>query len=678
MNPTHDKELINQIRENWEPLLQTISTEAKDKANGRASYVCPLCNHGKNGDGLTYNPKSKDGAALHCFSCGFSGDVIDLYRQKEGKTLPEALEDLAKILNIPTIKNEPVATKQGKKKAIGEYKIITEDKNPAEAHQTRDTGIYEKTLDFTEYYKQSAERLKDPAALAYLSKRGISEDTARRFDIGFDPEADPIGKGYKTPRIIIPVSKGFYVARAIKETDPKYKALNPIGGKANIFNEAVIFAQDAQEVFITEGIFDALSIIEAGAEAVALNSTSNRRKLLDDLARIASRATLILSLDNDEAGQKATEEIRKGLERLNISFTIANISGDAKDPNEAFTKNRAAFISAVKEAQRKANGKPDNVLYYIDNFMNGEIEAFKQEIKTGFSTLDEALGGLYSGLYCIAAISSLGKTTFAAQMADQIAASGHDVIFFSLEQSRLEIVSKSLARITAQRDKQLAVSSLAIRRGYKPDQVKEALTEYKKTVGDRLSIVEGNFNCDAFYIGDYLRRFVKNNYSRPVAVIDYLQILQAARPDGSSRSQSTKDAIDSTVTELKRISRELDITIFIISSVNRANYLTPIDFESLKESGGIEYTCDVIIGLQLACLNEDIFDKRDNIKERRDRIKEAKAETPRKIEAICLKNRYGATGFSQFFNYYPACDLYEADNDAAAVFDPPKRAGRKL
>lgn len=75
------------------------------------------------------------------------------------------------------------------------------------------------------------------------------------------------------------------------------------------------------------------------------------------------------------------------------------------------------------------------------------------------------------------------------------------------------------------------------------------------------------------------------------------------------RQQSAKEAVDNMVPELKRISRELDLTMIIISSVNRANYLTPIDFESLKESGSIEFSCDVLWGLQLQCLNAPDFDK---------------------------------------------------------------------
>lgn len=242
------------------------------------------------------------------------------------------------------------------------------------------------------------------------------------------------------------------------------------------------------------------------------------------------------------------------------------------------------------------------------------------------------------------------------------------------------MVSKSLARITAQTDMEQAVSSLSIRRGYLPAQVLAAAQEYKRQVSDRLSIIEGNFACNISFIGDYIRQYIRRTGTRPVVFIDYLQILQP-ETNAAGRTQTTKETVDTTVTELKRISREHGLTVFIISSVNRANYLTPIDFESLKESGGIEYTCDVVWGLQLQCLNDPVFDKANNIKERRQRIKEAKAATPRKIELCCLKNRYGIANYSTYFDYYPAADLFTECSPDELDFDeqaPQRKTGRKL
>lgn len=125
------------------------------------------------------------------------------------------------------------------------------------------------------------------------------------------------------------------------------------------------------------------------------------------------------------------------------------------------------------------------------------------------------------------------------------------------------------------------------------------------------------------------------------------------------------------------MSRELDLTVFVISSVNRANYLTPIDFESLKESGSIEFTADVIWGLQLQCLNSEIFEKQNNIKERREKVREAKAASPRKIELLCLKNRYGIANYSAYFDYYPANDYFTPCNDLELDFDTAAPKGGK-
>ena len=345
------------------------------------------------------------------------------------------------------------------------------------------------------------------------------------------------------------------------------------------------------------------------------------------------------------------------MQRLNISFVTVDLCGGYNDPNEALQGNRERFTAAVNEAIRTTAARPDNISDYIDRLMSSEIDSFKEakNRRTGFANLDEKAKGLYAGLYVVAAISSLGKTTLCHQIADQLAEAGEDVLFFSMEQSRLELVSKSLARRTAQKDITTAVNSLSIRRGYLPEQVLTAADEYKKSIADRLSIIEGNFSCNISFIGDYIRRYIAKTGKKPIVFIDYLQILQPEL-DERGRTKTTKETVDSTVTELKRLSREQGLTIFVISSVNRANYLTPIDFESLKESGGIEYTADVIWGLQLQCMNEVAIDT--NVSEKRRKVKKAKAESPRKIELVCLKNRYGASNYSAYFDYIPEFDLF--------------------
>lgn len=672
--------------------------------NGRGKgIVCPICGSGsgKNGTGITEKPNSRN-HFLKCWNggCRFEqgGSVIDLYMLERGIDFKQAVSDLAQQLHI----------------SIDPYRgsSAAEDfKSPVEAAAATQTGgnssfsgnatpaaqaatdpaqaVMQPRADYTDYLRKCVNSLAESAeAQAYLEKRGISLDTAAMCNLGFDAAwVSPTvikrqqAKGSTwtpepKPCIIIPSTTSHYVARDIRpnldDQQRKFSKMNE--GEPQIMGAPVLYA-GAENVFVVEGAFDAMSIIEAGQYAIALNSTSNVDKLLKNLEQRPTEATLILCLDNDESGKAATAKLKEGLTRLNISWVTADINCGQKDPNDALQADRAAFEAAVAKATGQAAIRPDNTTAYLDELMAGEIERFKEgkDKATGFSNLDEQTGGLYSGLYVLAAISSLGKTTFALQMADQIAAAGNDVLFFSMEQSRLEMVSKSLARMTAQANINSAVNSLAIRKGYMPPQVIEAVKQYKAQTGERLSIIEGNFNCDIGFIADYIRRYKQQTKTAPVVFIDYLQILQPAA-DGKSRG-SKKDEIDLAITELKRLSREQNLTIIVISSLNRANYLTPFAFESLKESGGIEYTADVVWGLQLGCLDEPLFngDEKSKITEKRARVKEAKAETPRKIQLVCLKNRYGVSSYACNFNYYSQHDLFVP---VATSSTPAGRRGR--
>jgi len=641
-------------------------------------YCCPFCGSGSGNNATGAVKYYPDTNTWHCFACNQTGDVIDLYQQESGADYNGALSLLAQEIGVTIdpyrpdaaadFAPEPKTDRTGGRRS--DFSGGGNEMTPPEAKaaQSGAKAPTEPPADYTPYFRECRSRINDPAALEYLRDRGISPETAAAYWIGYDPAADPAQSGHPCPRIIIPTSTGHYIGRSINPETPKqFAKMNNKGGKPAIFNSRALYAQEAQEVFITEGAFDALSILEAGAVAIALNSAANAEALIKQLEQRRTAATLILCLDNDDAGKKATETLRAGLQRLNISYITANICAGYKDPNEALTGNRDAFTAAIEQARRQTAAKPDNTAFYIDAIMSGEIERFKNDKKTGFANLDAEAGGLYSGLYVLAAISSLGKTSFALQLADQLAERGNDIVFFSLEQSKLELVSKSLARRTAQENPEKAVTSLSIRKGYLPPQVLAAAEAYKEAVGDRLSIVEGNFDCNISFIGDYLRRYVARNKARPVVILDYLQILQPA--DDAPRRASLKETVDNTVTELKRISRELDLTVIVVSSVNRQNYMTPIDFESLKESGGIEFTADVVWGLQLQCINDPIFEKDKGIKEKREKIKAAKAANPRKIELSCLKNRYGKSSYSCYFNYFPANDLFTECSGAELDFD---------
>ena len=337
---------------------------------------------------------------------------------------------------------------------------------------------------------------------------------------------------------------------------------------------------------------------------------------------------------------------------------------------------KEAKFSAIPAFRRRAIKLPsveiittdDNMKAYVTNRMQDEIRAFivSSDTKTGFAQFDKLAGGLYPGLYVLGAISSLGKTTFIQQIADNVAAAGRPVLFFSLEMSRLEMASKSISRKTAQIDFANAVSSLKIRAGVTSKTVQEATQAYIDAIAENMQIIEGGFDTTIESITKYTEAFIsQHNEQKPIVIVDYLQIIQGAQKG------TVREAIDYNVVELKRLSRAYGIPVLVISSINRGNYLLPVDFESFKESGGIEYTADVVLGLQLACLDDNpVFQKDKDIMAKREAIKAAKAENPRKIRLVCLKNRYGRPDWTVTYKYYPQFDYFQEEGGYTEVNTP--------
>jgi len=318
----------------------------------------------------------------------------------------------------------------------------------------------------------------------------------------------------------------------------------------------------------------------------------------------------------------------------------------------------SAPAPAAQAADASSSIKKTNMAEYYEKQFASDIENFKNggRVKSGYANLD-SFTNLYPGLYVIGAISSLGKTTFIHQIGEQIAQSGTHVLFFSLEQSILELASKSIARAIAQEDEKNALSSLQVRRGDLSNSKIAAAIDKSKKYSDKITIVECSFRATIDDITSTVEEYIKQNNTKPVVIIDYLQVIQ---PPLESH-MTTKDLVDYHVRRLKELQTDNKLTLIVISSLNRQNYMTAIDFESFKESGGIEYTADVLWGLQLQCIHKEIFDKQGNINKKRGIIVKAKKDIPRKIELICLKNRFGVSSYICHFDYYPKSDWFKPD-----------------
>ena len=167
----------------------------------------------------------------------------------------------------------------------------------------------------------------------YMHMRGFTLDTLRRFGVGFDAKTRVHGS-LKYPRqaVIYPYSRrlDYYGARflnPITTGDGSIKAMKPPTDKAGnepIFNGAALYGCEA--VFICEGAFDAMAIMQAAADmatvgAVALGGTGGGR-LLDMLTEKPTGAKLFIALDNDDAGRAGAAALAAKLDTLGMNHVV--------------------------------------------------------------------------------------------------------------------------------------------------------------------------------------------------------------------------------------------------------------------------------------------------------------------------------------------------------------------
>jgi replicative DNA helicase len=466
-----------------------------------------------------------------------------------------------------------------------------------------------------------------------------------------------------------------WCARAVSgEASPRY--LNS-RGRMGIWNADVFWEAHGQEaspgtVFVTEGIINAVSLEEALISGngetrlsfVSLCGSGNAAKfvsLFRENIDIFSRWNYIICGDPDGAGVRMNKYLCKNLKERGIKCLALNLEGFAGDINELLLKNPDRLKNLALDAASRVEGFPAPDAYEKASALQSAasvLDSFFEQVKknkniptvsTGFTELDLALGGgLHSGLYVLGAVSSLGKTSFILQMADFISSQGQDVLFFSLEQSIKEMIARSISRFGALLSGcgAEAFSSRELLSGKISGKgsmrlVREAGEAYKKVAG-RLFIKEVEGITDISQIKKAVESHMKSTGRKPVVMLDYIQILRA-----SDKYMTDKQNIDSVITELKCFSRKFDFPLIAISSFNRSNYKNSVSMESFKESGSLEYSSDVLMGLQFAATGNKDFN-----------INAEKLKNPRQVELLMIKNRDGLPYSKISFNYYAKYNLF--------------------
>jgi DNA primase len=160
----------------------------------------------------------------------------------------------------------------------------------------------------------------------YLKERGVSEETAQRFGVGFFP-----GKGSMHGRIVIPIHnpKGelvAYAGRSIDGSEPRYKF--PAGFHKSLELYNVHRVREEVSVVLVEGFFDCMKVTQAGFPCVALMG-STMSDAQEEIIR-EHFAHVVVMLDGDEAGKGASEGIAERLCRIIFQVNVVTLLDGAQ------------------------------------------------------------------------------------------------------------------------------------------------------------------------------------------------------------------------------------------------------------------------------------------------------------------------------------------------------------
>ena len=305
---------------------------------------------------------------FHCFGCGAHGDVITFVMKSTGAGFMETVEDLARQAGMEVPKASPQA---------------------AQAEQQR-ADISEVLEAAGKIYQRWLFEPEGAAALDYLRKRGLSDETIRRFGLGWSGEgrgalaaalrgqnikpdqlieAGLMKQGDRGPvdmffsRVMFPISdrrgaKISFGGRIMGDGQPKY--VN--GPETAVFSKrrslyGLNFAREAVRkgaaLIVVEGYMDVIALAQAGfGGAVAPLGTALTEEHLAEIWRLSPEP--VISFDADAAGRRAAlKTVDLALGALSPEHSLKFLRLPEKDdPDSLIRRNGAkAFASRLEAAQ---------------------------------------------------------------------------------------------------------------------------------------------------------------------------------------------------------------------------------------------------------------------------------------------------------------------------------------
>ena len=673
---------------------------------GKANYVCPFCG---SGTGPNHSAAfSINGSRFKCFSasCGKGGDIFDLAGAIENtEDKAEQLESVARWAGVEGWRNDAygwddivptqdVATAPGKAAA----------KAPAAPRATTEDDAYRDGREkHRAYIEAMRENIEDPGAVAYLASRGIDLETAKEWGLGYDPDPahgwqDESGEWHKSGRIVIPWkgSDYYHIDRACDDRAKTLKYSKPSHddvGDQPIWNPSAL---ENYVFFVCEGALDALAVQACGWDAVALGNAGGA-SLISALAGMRNPGTALLMLDNDapkpdgkRPGQDAQARLDQDMEDADIDHLSLETSAlGTKDAAELYATDPQALESLLIEwagqgvaertnRQERKYAEALRRLHVVDaaTIADGICDFSNpvDPIPTGFRSLDDALGGglLPKNVYVLGGTPSMGKTSWALQLGDQVAESGNaHCLFVSVEMRASELVAKSLSRLLATvpdgegRTHYATARDLTVRdrrMTWEADlsnhlALEVARNYYRDQIAPRMCFHEAQEQPTVADIRTIAETMATRNGRAPIVLCDYLQLLAPAK--GHER-EDEKSLLKRNMVALRQLAGELDTPVIVLAALSREGGMKAMGIDSFRDSSNIEFSADVLLGIQLRNFRKRL-DASDDKKRKflaSRLVAEEKQKRIRELEIVIMKNRGG--------------ELYDGeDGGIPAFFDAP-------
>jgi replicative DNA helicase len=416
---------------------------------------------------------------------------------------------------------------------------------------------------------------------------------------------------------------------------------------------------------VHQRIFSSIgTLIEQGrtADAVTL-----REWALGDsgLGEIGGAAYLVTLLENaatmDEAVLDYADHIRDFAERRSIvemcrdTIKLAQtppLGADAEDVLDETMRS----IQRFADSRIGARGAWRSVRHAGGEIVKALRSPTPPGVKTGLTKLDRLLGGaLYApDLVIVAGRPAMGKTSFADNIAANVAYSGAVVGFFSMEMAPDQIAARMVSRRSAGMGAGFPYSRLRDRESRPDADYVEGLVG---GLPDTL-IIDPTGAQSVAGVRAAARGMRRQKRRLDLIILDYLQLMR----DAQARRDGRVQEVSQITADLKALSKELGVPIIALSQLSRAVEARQDkrpQLSDLRESGTIEQDADIVLFvyrehyyLERSEPQAREGESRDDFAKRQGEHARRLRETRNRCEVATGKNRHAAGGVEQFY-----CDL---------------------